>query len=347
MKHKICVVGAFGFIYPHYDGQTIKSRNLLTLLQNKSSDIDFFEAQRLKKNKFSALCMFWKVIRSRMIFYLPAQNNLTYLFPFIYWLSVLFHTRIHYFVVGGWLVEFLYDKPRHRRKLSKIAGIHCETKMMQLQLEKDYGFTNVDVFPNFRISNHRPTSHHEEGKLKSVFMARVVKMKGIDTIFSLCERIENKGLGDKISIDFYGPQQDYNNDQDGSIYFFNSNLKKYKFVAYYGTVEPPSINSTLGKYDVMLLPTHYYTEGLPGSIIDAYISGIPVVVTKWKYATEFVDDGKTGIIIPFNDDGTALADAVFKLYEDSSLLNLMKTQANKKSQEFSSERAWELIKKYK
>ena len=115
---------------------------------------------------------------------------------------------------------------------------------------------------------------------------------------------------------------------------------------YYGPLEPSDIYETLEQNDVMLLPTHFYTEGLPGSILDAYISGIPVIVTKWKHATEFVDDGNTGIIIPFEDDGTALFDAVMSLYNNKDILNCMKQKANKKAYDFSSEKAWDLLQSY-
>ena len=344
--NKILVLGAFGFIEEHYDGQTIKTRNLLTLLQQKGVEPDYFETQNFKRNPLSVLSMFWKVTRCHTLFYLPAQNNLRYIFPFIYVVAKLCRVKVHYFVVGGWLKEFLEDKPGLKKKLSKIEGIHCETQLMQSLLEKEYGFTNVDVFPNFRMSDFKPTAYHEEGKLKLVFMARVVKMKGIDTIFSLCERIESEGLKNQITMDFYGPQQDHGNDQDGSIEYFNSNISKYDFAAYHGAAEPSSINATLEKYDVMLLPTHYFTEGLPGSILDAYMSGIPVIVTRWKHATEFVDDGNTGIIIPFEDDGSALYEAVMKLFADTYLLNRMKTASIQKAYEFSSEKAWTLIQKY-
>lgn len=343
MKNEICVIGAFGFIYPHYDGQTIKSRNLLFLLQKRINIVDYFETQRLKRNGLSVFCMFWKVIKYETIFYLPAQNNLTFLFPIIYMLSCITHTRIHYFVVGGWLVELLEDKPKHRKKLSKIAGIHCETQFMKNALEKEYGFRNVDVFPNFRIIDFHPTAHHEDNKLKLVFMARIIKMKGLDLIFDLGDKIIDKGLQNQITIDFFGPQQN----DDGDVEYFNTNIVKYPFMKYYGPLEPTDIYPTLEKYDAMLLPTHFFTEGLPGSILDAYISGIPVIVTKWKHATEFVDDGNTGIIIPFDDDGTALTDAVMSLYKDTNLLNRMKTKANAKWQDFSSEKAWELLQNYK
>jgi glycosyltransferase involved in cell wall biosynthesis len=342
MRKTICVLGAFGFLSPSFDGQTIKTRNLLSLMQEKREDVDFFDTQDFKYNKFSIVKMFWKIIRCKVLYYLPAQNNLEYLFPIIYWVSKLFHTKIQYFVVGGWLAEFLKDKPRHQKKLARIAGIHSETVFLKGALEQDYGFNNVDVFPNFRITDFKPTTYHEDGKLHLVFMARVIKMKGLDLIFELGKRIIENSLQNVISIDFYGPQQDDDND----IEYFDKNTKKYSFMKYHGPLNPEDIYSVLEKYDVMLLPTHFFTEGLPGSIVDAYISGIPVIVTKWKHATEFVDDGETGIIIPFMDDGTALFDVVITLYNDSNLLNRMKQQANKKAYEFSTEKAWNLIQSY-
>lgn len=340
--NKLLVFGAFAFRFPYYDGQTIKTRNLLSLLKDKGVEADHFDTQKFKTNKLSVFTLFKKLIKCRTLYYLPAQNNLTCLFPIIYHLSRFSKTTIHYFVVGGWLAEFLEDKPRLRNKLSRIAGIHCETYCMKNALEKEYGFQNVDVFPNFRISDFHPKTHHEENKLKLVFMARIIKMKGLDLIFELGNRIVDKGLQDKISVDFYGPQQD----GEGDIEYFNTNVAKYEFMKYHGPLEPKDIYTTLEKYDTMLLPTHFYTEGLPGSILDAYISGIPVIVTKWKYATEFVEDGNTGIIIPFEDDGTALFDAVMRYFGDTALLNRMKEGAQAKWRDFSSEKAWDILQSY-
>jgi glycosyltransferase involved in cell wall biosynthesis len=339
---KICVLGAFGFRVEHYDGQTIKTRNLLNLLKNKGTNPEFFETQNFKFNKLSVLSMCIKILRCKTLFYLPASNNLTYLFPIIYILSQLSRCKIHYFVVGGWLREFLDNKPLHRRMLSKISGIHCETELMKTLLENDYDFKNVDTFPNFRINNYKPTFHHEEGKLKLVFMARVNKKKGLDTIFSMCEKIKQNQLDNVVSIDFYGQLQN----QDGDVDLFNTNIAKYDFVKYNGPVEPSNVYSVLEKYDAMLLPTHYFTEGLPGSVIDAYMSGIPVIVTKWKHATEFVEDEKTGLIIPFEDDGSALYEAILRLFNNVELLKNMKLFSLKKGYDFSSDRAWELLQRY-
>ena len=343
MSKSICILGAFGFRSTSFDGQTIKTRNLLSLLQKEKINVNFFDTQDFKYNKLSIIKMFWIIMRCKVLYYLPAQNNLQYLFPAIFWVSKLFHTKIHYFVVGGWLAEFLKDKPHHSKKLAKIAGIHSETEFLKSTLEREYGFNNVDVFPNFRITDFKPNTYHEDGKLHLVFMARILKMKGLDLVFLLGDSIIKQGLEDQITIDFYGPQQ--NDDDD--IKFFNQNIIKYSFMKYYGPLEPSDINITLEKYDAMLLPTHFYTEGLPGSILDAYISGIPVIVTKWKHATEFVENGETGIIIPFEDNGNALSDAVMHLFNNPVLLEKMKEKARNKWHEFSSEKAWDLLQSYK
>ena len=340
--NKILVLGAFGFHTTLYDGQTIKTRNLLDLLKSKGVGSDFYDTQDFQYNKLGIVKMFAKVCKADCLFYLPAQNNLKYIFPIVFFLSKIFHTRIHYFVVGGWLKEYLEDKPRIKKKLSKIDGIHCETKLMKRLLEDNYQFKNVDVFPNFRINNFVPTTHHQDGLLKMVFEARVIKQKGLDTIFSMGERIMADGLEKYISLDFYGPIQDV----DGDEVYFKEGLTKYPFMKYHGPLEPDQINSTLEKYDVMVLPTHFYTEGLPGSVLDAYISGIPVIVTKWKHATEFVDDEKTGYIIPFEDNGDALFDKVVFLLNNPEVLFEMKTAARSRWYDFSAEKAWELIQSY-
>ena len=167
-------------------------------------------------------------------------------------------------------------------------------------------------------------------------------MKGLDLVFKLGDSINNLKLGQKISIDFYGPLQNEDNDEK----YFNENIAKYSFMSYLGPVEPENIYTTLEKYDVMILPTHYYTEGLPGSVLDAYIAGIPVVVTNWKHAPEFVDDNSTGLIIPFKDDGSALFKSILHLLQNEELLQRMKHNARNKSFDYSAEQALIQIKKY-
>ena len=123
-------------------------------------------------------------------------------------------------------------------------------------------------------------------------------------------------------------------------------MRKYDFVSYKGELQPVSVNEIVSTYDVMLLPTHYYTEGLPGSVLDAYMSGIPIIVSKWKHAEEFVEDKKTGFIIPFENGINELKSVIDILYENPMMLSKMKKNAYKASFKYTSNAAWNIIKKY-
>lgn len=324
---KILALGYFGLRTNQLDGQTIKTRDLYKLACHEFDNVHYYDTEDFKFNKFSLFEMFWKVITCRTIIYLPAHNNLKIIFPIIFVLSKIFRTKIHYFVVGGWLREFLANLPLHRFMLRHISGIHTETQLLKSELETYYNFTNVDVFPNFRFFDFQP-SRTLGDKLRVVFMARVNKMKGLDWIFSLAEYIKSHRLEDKITLTFYGPIHEEDRD------YFEAELRKYSFAEYKGVLQPSEIHQTLNDYDVMLLPTHYYTEGLPGSIIDAYISGIPVIVTDWKHSREFVDDGKCGFVIPFEDGEDALIDCVIRLMNNRDTLLELQNGALSKRKAF-------------
>ena len=252
---EVLVLGYFGYNTNQLDGQTVKTRDIYKLVESQTKgEVDYYDTEDFKYHKLSIFKMFWKVIRCRTLFYLPAHNNLKAIFPIIYVLSVLFRFKIHYFVVGGWLREFITNLPVHRWMLRRISGIHVETKRLLSELEEYYGFKNVDIFPNFRFFDFNP-ERYDSDKLRLVFMARVNKMKGLDWIFNLADYIKDNKLEDKYSITFYGPI----NDEDKE--YFETNVAKYSFVEYKGPLQPSEIHKTLCEYDVMLLPTHYYTEG--------------------------------------------------------------------------------------
>lgn len=326
---KLLVLGYFGYQTNQLDGQTVKTRDVYRLAKEQLEEytVDFFDTQDFQKSKTHVLKMFGKVVRCNVLLYLPAQNNLKLLFPIIFVLSFLFRVKIHYFVVGGWLNEFLNTLPLHRFMLRCVSGIHVETKRLKNDLEESYGFKNVDIFPNFRFFKYSPRPL-ESVKLKIVFMARIMMQKGLDWIFDLAEYIDAKGMHEKYSITFYGQLAE----EDKS--YFEEHVKRYDFVEYHGGLQPVEIHETLSKYDVMILPTHFFTEGLPGSVVDAYISGIPVIVTEWKHSHEFVDDGRSGYIVPFEDGKQQMIDKVVMLEKDRSILANLKKNALAKREEF-------------
>lgn len=341
--NKILILGYFGYSTNQLDGQTVKTRSIYELLKSKDAllgPLTFFDTQKFNFSVFAPFQMIGTIMKCNKLVYIPAHNNLKYLFPLIYFMCKLKRISILYIVVGGWLAEYLQNKRLHVSLLSNIQGIFSQTNQLSNKLRQQYSFENVINFPNFRMHSFLPSFEQNTKFFKIVFMARIFRMKGIDVIFRLAKHIEDTYKNDhSFTIDFYGPIQ-----KNEEIYFKNE-IEKYEFVSYSGILEPKQIYSKLNEYDLLILPTKYPGEGFPGTILDAYISGIPVVVSNWKFLSEFVDQGKSGYLFDL-DEEEKLYFYVDKLYNDRDLLLNMKKNSFEKSKTYSSESAWNIIKDY-
>ena len=343
MKKKVLVLGHLGFNVNLFDGQTNKTRNVYELLLSKKNEfgnLKYFDTQKFKYSFRSPFEMIFSILSCDTLIYIPAHNNLKFLFPIIYCICKSLKIKLLYIVVGGWLDEYLENKKFHVSLLSNIGGIFPQTDQLCDKLRQHYLFKNVVYFPNFRMHSFVPTFIQNNDAFKIVFMARIFRLKGIDTIFELARYIEVKyKKNHSFSIDFYGPIQ---KDEDD---YFKEEIEKFDFISYKGILEPKQIYLNLNKYDLLVLPTRYEGEGFPGTILDAYISGIPVVVSDWKYLSEFVDHGQSGYLYDPNKK-EEFHFYVDKLYHDRNLLIQMKKKAFEKSQNYSSEKAWNIIKDY-
>ena len=65
--------------------------------------------------------------------------------------------------------------------------------------------------------------------------------------------------------------------------------------------------------DIMVHPSH--TEGIPLSIMGAMAAGLPIVVSDVGGIAEVVEHGRSGMLVPENDE-TGFANTVIKLLED-------------------------------
>ena len=339
-KNRILVLGNFGFANHDLSGQTIKTRYTLDLIKKYHKGVvEYFDTQTLN-NKRNIIELYRKLIQCNRLIYLPAHSNLKYLFPVIFILSKLYNFDIIYSVIGGWLVPYLKNKPIHRYLLKRIRCILAETTRMKKDLKDEFDFNNVSVLYNFRMTDFIPQiNNHNE--LRLVFMARIDKLKGLDSIFSFCDYISKKDKLPNITLDFYGPFSPNVIPKE-----FLAQVQKYSFVEYKGVLEPSEILSSISNYDLLLLPTHYYTEGLPGTIIESYLAGVPVIVSDWMHAREFVDNGICGFIIPFENHQSQLNEKIMTLYSNRELLMKLKEGAIVKSQQFKEESAWHILENY-
>ena len=92
----------------------------------------------------------------------------------------------------------------------------------------------------------------------------------------------------------------------------------------------------------MIFPTHYKTEGIPGTIIDAYAAGIPVVAARWNNCRDVIDEGVTGVGYELGNVHE-LTDCLDNIARNPKRFISMKIDCVKKAREFMPEKIMEIM----
>lgn len=342
-RKKILVFGYFGYVTDQLDGQTVKTRSIYELVKERAdADVVYADSQEFRKKPMSILLFLKNFMCADKCIILPCLNNLKYIFPILYILSKFTRTEIIHVGIGGWHQKYLSGLPIVRKMLKNIKINLLENTITCKELHDDFGFDNLKVIPNFRFEIAPKPINRKNLKLRLVFMARINIKKGLDTIAWMAKRLEEKGINNQIVLDIFGP---YDSEQDKK--FLETNVtNKFDWIKYSGKLAPSEIIETLQTYDVMIFPTHYYTEGFPGSILDAYRAGLPVIATNWKHARQFILEEKSGYIVDFNspvDDIVSIVEYLLTHRED---LKRMQEYAYEENFKYTANSAWAILKEY-
>lgn len=93
-------------------------------------------------------------------------------------------------------------------------------------------------------------------------------------------------------------------------------------VTYHGVFDSRFGNpaTEMNRYDVHLLPTSCESEGVPGSIVESKLAGIPTITTRLRWIPGMVEDGVDGILID-DADACTLACAIRRYDTDRRSLS--------------------------
>lgn len=96
--------------------------------------------------------------------------------------------------------------------------------------------------------------------------------------------------------------------------------------------------------DVLTLPTR--REGLPNVAIEAQAAGVPVITTDVTGARDAIEDGLTGLLVPFGDD-EKLANAVEDILSNPKERDSMAINARQfVTESFDRRRVWQALNDY-
>lgn len=295
MSKKVCVIGHFGEGKTLLNGQTIKTKIITEELQRQLGDSQILKIDTHGGFKVLLKAPFhvFKAFReSKNIVIFPAHNGLRVYAPLLSFFKFFFkNKKLHYVVIGGWLPQFLLNKKILTNTLKRFDGIYVETSIMKKSLEK-YELQNVYIMPNCKnipILSEKELVYPASEPYKLCTFSRVMKEKGIEDAICAVKQVNNLLGRIACTLDIYG-QIDSNQKE----WFEDLRQKFPDFIRYCGCVDADKSVEILKDYYALLFPTHFYTEGIPGTIIDAYAAGVPVISAKWESFDDVVDEGKTG-----------------------------------------------------
>lgn len=342
---KVTVCGHVGGGKFFLDGQTIKTKILINELKKQlgSNDVGVIDTFNWRRNPFKLIykCIL-SVYKSKNLVMLPAKNGVKLFTPLFLVLNKLFNRKLHYIVIGGWLPELLENDMKLKKQLKKFDGIYVETEILVQHL-RSIGMQNVIHLKNFKkldILKVEDLCYQQSTPYKLCTFSRVVRKKGIEDAIEVVKSINEKFGKVVYTLDIYGQiGENYKSD-------FNKLQEKFpEYIEYRGSVNYEESVNVLKDYFLLLFPTHYKTEGIPGTIIDAYAAGLPVLASNWNSASEIIDQNNTGYLYDFKDKNE-LELSLIKFFENPSLINNCKERCLEKAKSYEPERNIIYFKSY-
>ena len=292
----VAILGHFGGNKTFNDGQTVKTRTLYHALLSEGVVIYPLDTYDLKRHPLRFVWRFWSSLFSyKKYIVLLSANGRKFLFPVLYALAKYMNKQIYHDSVGGRLADETAKNVHFKKQISAFAANWVESRLIVKKLQEQ-GVSNAVYLPNFKEIS--PLTESElpamiNNPMRFCTFSRVMKEKGITDAILALAKLNEQTI--KATLTVYGPvAPEYKTE-------FEQLCQKYdKFCVYGGIIAPNDSVGVLKNYDMLLFPTRYFREGMPGTVIDAFCAGLPVIARRWAYCDEILTHLQTGFIYDFN-----------------------------------------------
>lgn len=191
------------------------------------------------------------------------------------------------------------------RFLNRVSPDHATAKKMHL------------VHCGIDIDHFSPPDHRPEMDVPFIFsVGRLIEKKGFHYLIKACRVLVDRGYQFKCMI--AGPSGAH----EQTLVDLIETLNLSDYVTLMGVVYQEDLKDYLSKEGIFVLPcvvaADQDMDGIPNSLMEAMAMEMPVISTNVSGIPEMIKDHKTGLLVPPEDE-EALADAMAKLIEDSSL----------------------------
>lgn len=334
-KKRISIIGHFGGKETLLDGQTVKTKILYKEL-SAYTDWHIWKVDTYYRHK-APWKLAWQLlialIATKDIIVITSQNGRRFFFPILYCFAKVFGTRIYHDVIGAKLAKYTVEYPSFRKYLNAFQVNWVETNCLKRELE-NVGVLNAEILPNFKRLQIVSLGLDDEkavGPYRLCTFSRVMQEKGIEDAVNAVVAINEQYQMPVYTLDIFGPVD------PNQIDWFEKLQKDFPaYISYRGKVHYTDSVETLKDFFAVLFPTRFFTEGVPGTIIDAYAAGVPVIASRWQSFSDVVEHGVTGYGYSFGDE-RSLHDLLVKIAKEPELVIELKRNCVEKAKYYQPE----------
>ena len=191
---------------------------------------------------------------------------------------------------GGWLSKLVLNM--YRVAFRKIGCVFFQNREnMQLFEQQNIGKGRHTLLPGsgVNLEQYVPLDYPNGDTIDFIFVARLMKEKGIEQYFEMAEYIRNKYPNTRFHI-CGGYEQNYEEQLE--------KLQDKEIIVYHG-----SVKDMMPIYKMSSCTIHptYYPEGLSNVLLESSACARPIITTDRSGCREVIDDGVNGYIVRRQD----------------------------------------------
>lgn len=185
-------------------------------------------------------------------------------------------------------------------KLNKIGLKKADTVFFQNSENQEFFINKKLLSKNTKtvllpgsgvdLERHQVLEYPEDNVVKFLFIARIMKDKGIDIYLDTAKTIKEKYPNTEFHICGYCDDENYKN--------ILKEYEKNNIIIYHG--EQKNMIPFFEMANCIVHPS-YYPEGMSNVLLEAAAHARPIICTNRSGCRETVNDGETGYIVPIKN----------------------------------------------
>ena len=237
------------------------------------------------------------------------------------------------------IVFYSYGRGLHNfeNKVKKINLLYagtliCEAPEISLEF-KEYGFSNIEVFPCVKkyYQINQPAFFTKKRILRVLFFSRVTPEKGVFDAINSISRLNQDSI--HFSLTIAGACESIQVKKT-----IEQICKTHPYIKFVGTsFSITGMDSYLefSTYDLLIFPSSFFHECAPGSVVDSLIAGVPVLSTEFLGYKQMLDSSFAYLL---NDtQPTTIDKALQDIYDKPEDLFKKRVLCTQKARQYSYE----------